>query len=686
MITSLYLDPLVPWVFWFVLAGLSILVLLLCLLGHLRGWFWRSVSLIILLVALLQPNLMQEERDYLTDIVIIVEDKSSSQSIRDRSVQSTNTVKAVEEMLAKRDNLKVRRIIVSDSEDNSGTRMIQALKNVLAEEPRARIAGIIAITDGQVHDFITEPELPAPFHVFLTGKKNDYDRRLIVKKAPAFAIVGEPITIELRIEEFGDIPLGSTKANVAVSIDGQLPQRFMLPIGEDVEVKLTLTHSGANIFEFDVDPLDGELTQKNNVALLSINGIRDRLRVLLVSGEPHLGGRTWRNLLKSDSSVDLVHFTILRPPGKQDSTPVDELSLIAFPTRELFVDKIENFDLIIFDRYKRRGILPSSYLNNVAQYVENGGAVLVAAGPDFASANSLFRSPLGRVLPAEPTSRVLNTGFVPKITELGSRHPVTSELSNQDDWGRWFRQIEIKPRSGNVLLTGVDEKPLLVLDRVKQGRIALLASDHAWLWDRKFEGGGPQLELLRRLSHWMMSEPDLEEEKLIAKQVGSGVRIIRRTLGAAPKEVVVTSPSGKESVVALGRSQDYPGFEAIFESNEQGLFKMQEGQIQDVFALGPSTPQEFENPVASRDILEPLVLSKKGGIFRVSEKMPRLRTVLPGRRAAGRGWFAISPRNAFDTVESKKINLLSSWLAAILVSFSLFMAWLREGQDYKVAE
>ncbi len=684
--TSLYFDPLVTWFFWFALAGLSLAGLLLGLLGHLRGCSWRLVSLVILLLSLLQPNIIKEEREYLKDIVIILEDKSSSQSIRDRSEQSTNSIKAIESLFAENDNIKLRRVIVPDGEDNSGTRMIEALRKVLAEEPRAQIAGIIAITDGQVHDLNTTPLLPAPFHVFLSGKRSAYDRSIIIKKAPAFAIVGEPITIVMRIEEFGNIPPRPDEAKVDVSIDGQFLQRFMLSIGEDIEVKLVLPHSGANTFEFKVDPIDGELTHKNNANLLSINGIRDRLRVLLVSGEPHSGGRTWRNLLKSDSSVDLVHFTILRPPDKQDGTPIDELSLIAFPTRELFMDKIENFDLIIFDRYKRRGILPSSYFNNIVQYVENGGALLVAAGPDFASANSLFRSPLGRILPAEPTSRVLNTGYVPKITELGSRHPVTSELPAKGDWGRWFRQIEIEPRSGHVLMTGVDEQPLLVLDRVKEGRIALLASDHAWLWDRKFEGGGPQLELLRRLAHWMMSEPDLEEETLIAEQIGAGALIIRRTLGFEPTEVVVTSPSGKESVIALTPAQDTAAFEAVFKSDEQGLFKMEEGQIKGIFALGSSTPLEFKDPVASSDILASLVASNKGGLFWISDGIPRLRTVLPGRRAAGRGWFAISPRNAFDTVSTKKINLLPSWLVVILVGLTLFMGWLREGRDHKIVD
>ena len=133
-----------------------------------------------------------------------------------------------------------------------------------------------------------------------------------------------------------------------------------------------------------VAPLDGEIALQNNRTVIATEGIRDRLQVLLVSGEPHPGERTWRNLLKADASVDLVHFTILRPPEKQDGTPVKELSLIAFPTRELFVEKLSEFDLVIFDRYERRGILPTVYLNNVVDYVRAGGAVLVASGPDYA--------------------------------------------------------------------------------------------------------------------------------------------------------------------------------------------------------------------------------------------------------------------------------------------------------------
>ncbi|HBV55497.1 MAG TPA: hypothetical protein DEF12_10760, partial [Rhodobacteraceae bacterium] len=367
----------------------------------------------------------------------------------------------------------------------------------------------------------------------------------------------------------------------------------MIDLGRTVELPLTLPHGGRNVIRFAVPASPGEVTDRNNAAVIQINGVRDRLRVLLVSGEPHPGGRTWRNLLKSDSSVDLVHFTILRPPEKQDGVPVDELSLIAFPTRELFLEKIDDFDLIIFDRYRRRGILPNIYLENVRDYVKRGGTVLVAAGKEFASAESLFRSPLGEVMPARPTARVVEEAYRPAITDLGQRHPVTAGLApltaegGEGDWGRWLRQIELVAQSGSVVMSGADGRPLLVLDRVEEGRVALLASDQAWLWDRGFEGGGPQLELLRRLAHWMLKEPDLEEEALWAEPVGQTMRIIRRSVAGDVGTVRVETPTGETVEVPL--TEVRPGqYEAEWTGPDIGLYRLTEGTQMAVVGLGPA--------------------------------------------------------------------------------------------------
>jgi hypothetical protein len=206
---------------------------------------------------------------------------------------------------------------------------------------------------------------------------------------------------------------------VRLRIDGAEVTSDRVAVGENLTIDLPPTHAGPHHCRTGGGGAEGELALENNVAVAEIDVVREHLRVLLVSGEPHAGERTWRNVLKSDAMVDLVHFTILRPPEKQDGTPINELSLIAFPTRELFEEKIEEFDLIIFDRYQSRGVLPVIYYDNLAQYVRGGGAVLVAAGPDYASNGSLYRTPLGPVLPAVPTGEIIEEPY--KATISSSR-------------------------------------------------------------------------------------------------------------------------------------------------------------------------------------------------------------------------------------------------------------------------
>ena len=555
-----------------------------------------------------------------------------------------------------------------------------ALSEQLSKLPSERIAGIILLSDGLLHDLELAPELPAPLHLMLSGKKSDWDRRVTVKNAPAFAILDEEITLTLRIEDSGAAPATPVIVPLIISVDGGPPQSYQVPLNQDLSLPITLPHAGRNIIQFETPKVAGELTDRNNSALVQINGVRDRLRVLLVSGQPHAGGRIWRNLLKSDSAVDLVHFTILRSPNKQDGVPVDELSLIPFPTRELFMEKIHDFDLIIFDRYKRRGILPALYLDNVVDYVRNGGAVLVAAGPDFASANSLYRSPLSNILPAEPTARVITKPLRPKLTAVGQKHPVTANLSSdKTEWGRWLRQIEVTQTSGHILMSGADERPLLILDRQGEGRVALLASDHAWLWHRGFEGGGPQRELLRRLAHWMMKEPDLEEETLTARAYGDGLKIIRQSLQDNIAPVTVTSPSGNKSLLNL--KQTAPGrFEADLQTDELGLYRLIGNGQSSVVGLGPTAPREFEHTIATAELLKPLITSTGGGVIRMTAALPGLRDVRPGRKAAGRGWIGLTPRKAFETRDITQLALLPPWLVLLLIAGLITAGWLREGR------
>jgi len=684
MSQSLVFDPLVAWPLIWALAGLAVVLVAVALWRGLPGWALRGVALALVIAALAGPVLQEEQQAPLSDIVILVVDESASQRLSDRPDQTARAVARIEAEVAALPDTELRVVTVGDGPDNAGTLAMTALAEAMAAEPRARLAGAILVTDGQVHDMALTPDLPAPLHVLLTGRSSDWDRRLTIKDAPAFAILGEEVRLKLRIDDEGAVPPGfGQEAEVEIAVDDAPPQTYLVPVGSDLDVPVTLQHGGMNVLRFSVAPAEGEITDRNNSAIVQINGVRDRLRVLLVSGEPHAGERVWRNLLKSDASVDLVHFTILRPPEKQDGIPVDELSLIAFPTRELFVEKIKEFDLIIFDRYRMRGILPMSYLQNVADYVKEGGTVLVASGPEFGAVDSLWRSPLAEVLPVEPTARVIEEGFRPAVTDLGHRHPVTEgleDLAPEGGWGRWFRMVEVNPLEGEVLMTGPDERPLLVVNRVGEGRVAVLASDHAWLWGRGYEGGGPQLELLRRLAHWMLKEPELEEEALTATANGQVLTITRRTIEEEPPgPVMVTGPDG--DMVSLDMTAETPGrYSVDWQAPQIGLYRLEQGDLTRVVAVGPAAPKEFEQALASPDLVAPAVEARRGGVLSIEDGLPDVRQVGEGRAAAGRGWIGVTPRGAALTEDLSVAPLLPAWAWLVLAALFAVAAWLVEGR------
>jgi hypothetical protein len=687
MAQEILLDPLLPLPAIWVLAALTSLVVAIAIWRRLSGWPFRLAAGIVLLAALLNPSLQSEEREPLSDIVLAVVDASASQELSDRPDQTAQALARLEEEVTDL-GMELRVSTVGDAPDNAGTLLMAELTRMMSEEPRARVAGAVLITDGKLHDADLVPDMPAPIHALLTGREGDWDRRLVIENAPAFAIIDEEFELRLRLEDQGAVPADlAGRAELRIAIDGGEAETYQVPVGETMTLPLTLDHAGRNVIQFTVPEAEGELTDRNNAAVVQINGIRDRLRVLLVSGEPHPGQRTWRNLLKSDPSVDLVHFTILRPPDKQDGVPVSELSLIAFPTRELFMEAVDEFDLIIFDRYQRRGILPMLYIDNIRQYVEDGGALLLAAGPDFASAASLYRTPLADILPGRPTARVIERPYLPEISDLGERHPVTAGLAAEHTappdadrpWGRWFRQIELTEQGGQTVMTGASDAPLLMLNRVGEGRVALLASDHAWLWDRGYEGGGPQLAMLRRLAHWMMGEPDLEEEALVARADGQSVEVTRRTLSRDAADVTVTYPDGSEETLAL--TETAPGrFTAEFEGSDQGLYRFTDGDRDTVIALGPAAPREFEETIASADRLAPVVEPMSGAAMRLEEGFPDIRRVSEGRNASGRGWIGLTMREAYLTTDVTVTPLVSAWAFLLLAAGLMLGAWLREGR------
>jgi len=690
MAVSLSFAPLLPWLAIAVLGTVAAAFVVFAAWRGLVGWWLRALGLALLVLALAGPQLREETREGLESVAYLVVDRSESTGLEDRASQIAEAEAAISQAVRSLSTpeapLRLEVVeAVPDQDGNRGTQLLTSLDEAQARTAPEQIAGAILLTDGQVHDADRLTEFPAPVHALIAGREDGFDVALRLETAPGFGIVGGVVRFSVTVTALGTspVPLGQ-KIPALLAVDGGASRPIVLDIGGETEIPVEITHGGPTVVDIRVPLLEGELTERNNRVVAEVNGVRDRLRVLLVSGEPHPGGRTWRDLLKSDPAVDLIHFTILRPPAKQDGTPVSELSLIAFPTRELFLEKINGFDLIIFDRYRYRRVLQPAYLANIAKYVREGGAIFLASGPAFAGAESLARTPLAGVLPASPTLEVLEQPFLPRITELGGRHPVTAGLGRvgaDPDWGRWLRQVVVDKRSGNVVMEGVDGNPLLILDRVGEGRVALLASDHAWLWTRGYEGGGPQADLLRRTAHWLMREPELEEEALFAAVEGNRVIVERRTLADEPAGVVLARPPEAEEERELELTAAGPGrFRAVIEDAEEGLWRFRDGDTTAVAAVGPPSPKEYEAPLATDRVLAALVDVSGGRSGWLSDPLPQLRMVSEGRRAHGRSWLGLEQREAFKVTGISLTPLLPAWLAALATSLLFLAAWRIEGR------
>lgn len=680
-------TPLVPAiVLWLALAAIVVIALVL-LLARARGAAVRVAALALVLLALANPSFTREDRDPLTSVAAVVVDKSPSQNFGNRNREAAQAQEALVDSLKKIKGLEVRVVEAGQADgETDGTKLFGALASALADVPVDRVAGAFLITDGRVHDIPANAAalgFQAPVHALVTGQKDERDRRIAITAAPRFGIVGQTQTINYRLDDQG---VSGERARVTIRRDGEVINERTLGSGQSASVDVDIKHAGPNIVEIEASPLERELTPVNNRAVVAIDGVRDKLRVLLVSGEPHSGERTWRNLLKSDASVDLVHFTILRPPEKQDGTPINELSLIAFPTRELFQQKINEFQLIIFDRYARQGVLPIAYFDNIARYVRSGGAVLVSAGPDYASNTSIWRTPLDSVLPAEPVG-VTEKPFYAHLSDVGKRHPVTRGLegsaSEPPRWSRFFRTVDTRNAVNPPVMTGVDGKPLLFLSRFGEGRVALLLSDHIWLWARGYEGGGPHLDLLRRMSHWLMKQPDLDEEALRLQVQGKDLVVVRQTMADSVQPVSVTSPSGVSHDLTLAAAD--PGeWRASLPANELGLWQATDGTLKALINVGPTNPKEFSEVTSTVETLKPLTQATGGDAVRVasgsSVALPR---ILPVRSASvfhGDGWMGVRMRDA-SVVKGVGVLPIFSGLVGLLLLLGAFAAtWVREGR------
>src|SRR4051812_3092473 len=684
---TLSFSPLVPSLWLWLLGAAAAALVVLAVVSRGPVAVVRALALALVLLALANPSLVEEEREPVKDIVAVVVDRSLSQTLGDRAAMTDRVRAELQRRFANLPDAEPRFIEGGDGEGDDGTRLFSALANGLAGVAPDRLAGVVMVTDGVVHDIpasAAQLGFRAPLHALVTGHPNERDRQIKLLEAPRFGIVGKDQTIRAQVMERG----GTGSALLTVGRDGQVVLSQRVTTDRPFSLQVRIEHGGSNVVEIEAEALPNELTLANNRAVVTVEGIREKLRVLLVSGEPHAGERTWRNLLKSDANVDLVHFTILRPPEKQDGTPINELSLIAFPTRELFQQKIKEFDLIIFDRYANQSVLPSTYFDNIVRYVREGGAVLVAAGPEFAGSASLARTRLSPIIPGSPDGRVFEEPYKARVTTGGQRHPVTRDLpgseANPPAWGEWLRLVGSQIRTGSAVMSGAGDQPLLVLAREDKGRVALLLSDHAWLWARGYREGGPHLDLLRRLAHWLMKEPALEEEALRASVSGRDIRIERQTLGETTDAVTLTAPSGAERTIAL-QPERSGLFTASTPSREMGLHTLRSGDLVTFVSIGPANPRELVDVFSDTEALRPIAEATGGSVRRVAGEaadivVPRIQAVRSGSRLSGGDWIGIRPSESAIVRGVSVVPLALGILGLALLVGATLAAWLAEGR------
>jgi hypothetical protein len=662
--------PILPAALLIFLAVAALLVTLLGLLRRARGSLLRGLGFVLLLILLAGPRWITQTGEKMPDIALIALDESPSMDIGNRA-------KLAQQALATltADHTVQTRIVRFGAAGNDGTPLFAAIRDGLANIAADQLAGIIVISDGQATDPPSPLPHAAPLTALVTGRAGETDRELRLISAPEYGLVGHHVTLRLEIFDHGADDEGSL-VPVVIRQNGAVVGTLNAAVGVPTDFKLKVATPGKSVVSLAAAPLPGEVSLLNDQAVFTLNGVRQRLNVLLVSGRPNQGVRSWRLLLKSDPAISLVHFTILRMPDEPLYAPLKDVALIPFPVRQLFEDDIGKFDLIILDQFENQGLLPEQYLGNIAEHIQAGGALLMEVGPEFSRADSLAGTPLAPILPVLPTAAGTITGaFSPHLTDFGQRHPVTAGLDHAapdspspgdtSPWGDWYRQEATSIVSGVPLLTGIDQLPLLVLAHEGKGRVAMLTSDQFWLWTKSGHAG-PALPLLRRTVHWLLAEPDLAANALDADIADGTLHITRRALQAgAPGSAVITNPAGLTQTINLARRA--PGrFSATVPATMPGVWQVTAGGQTAFAAAGTDDPLEYQDLAATDAKLKLAITASRGSTIWLATQ--------PTKPLAS----LIRPRHARQITGSRETPLAPPIPTCLILLCVLAFAWWRE--------
>lgn len=674
--------PLIPWVYLNAVVGSIVLLLVMGFIFKKRFLSVpRVIALLVLLLVFINPQGMQEIREALPQKLVIVVDESPSQKIDGRAERSEKALGLIHERLESMPQIEAVTIRTDGmppigKRKGDGTMLFPALEKALSGFSDEEVAGTVLITDGQVSDMqktAADLKKAGPVNVILTGRKSEKDHRIEILSVPKFGLIDGTATIRVKAISAGDGPLV-----VSISRIGEEPQQLTFQDGEEKDIPVTLTQAGQNAVSFTIPDAGDEISLANNRAVAVITAIRDRLRVLLVSGAPHMGERAWRNILKSDPAIDLVHFTILRAPQSMDATPPSEMALIPFPVDEIFRNKIKSFDLIILDRYRQYDLLPDMYFQGIKNYVEEGGALFWAAGTDIAD-EQIFMTPLADILPVSQRNKegILTGDILPAVSAKGKKHPVTASLTSE--WAPWHGQMAFSAASEDTLLTGAGNLPLLTIKEAGKGRVAVLASDNIWLWSKSTPEGqsrGPYMPLIGNVIDWLTREPDMNPGYLKADPVAGGkIRVSLRPAENQDTTVSVNYPDGAENNLVLSDALSKGWHVADIDAGMQGLYSFHKGQQVAYAAAGGDIQSEYINLSSTPDILAPLVQDTGGNVIWGGESPD-----FDIGYAKSDNAIRMLSKDPYKVISSASMRLIPDGLGITAILFALMGCWWYEGR------
>lgn len=681
-----------PWA-WIVLS--SALALALVMVALRIGSIWRVVAVCAIALLILNPVRVTQTRKAEPNIALVVVDDSPSQLLGNRKAQTDEALKALETKAAAIPNLKLHVVRLSDTvrPPVKETTLWSVMAQQLTSIPAHRLAGVLLLTEGQVHDIpssesdaerdaIRQTLHQRPLHVLLSGSPDEYDRWLELGDTPRFGTVDSnlPLQVTAHSNRSGDGPFTLTVHHT----DGTR-ESFPIAAGESRAIPFTLKHTGDNMVLLELSGSEEELSTANNRQVVRIHGTRNALRVLLITGKVYPGQRVWRNFLKADPSIDLVHFNILRNVQDEDGVPVSEMSLIPFPVDELFGEKIERFDLIVIDQFTGGGLIPRPYLNSIAQFVNNGGALLFVPDPEKAFAGDLMGSDVRGLLPLNWEKEPREQTFTPALSEAGRKHPVTAALGLENPKrkaGNWYRFLQAGQPEDTAfsLLQTPGAEPLLVLNKHGKGRVALLLTDQLWLWARGHDGGGPFQMLVRNMIHWLLGEPDLEDTALSARIDNRTLHIHYRSVRGSVVTLTVRSPSGAERQVMVTLNQNGEGSETV-PAEEAGIYTVSDSDGRQAYAIaGEATSREWQRITQDATTLQPVADLARGGVYPLTQDTPNLGMIDAGADAAGNHWTGLVDNRAFSVTGTERTPLAPLWVYFLLGIAAAVMAWRNEAE------